>query len=173
MKTTTKLSALLLAVSLTAALQAHATQYTETLTGLDKEVAGTPYTGYFTESGLSGGFNNSDIISQAVVKLTMLNAEGNPIYLTIDAIQQWMWDNTTPQTLSYTLSSTQDAYITTSFAANGKFSYTVEADCELENAQLILTASTGQTQTVPDASSTLILLGGALSGLALLKRKLI
>lgn len=177
MKTTTKLSTLLLAVSLTAALQAYATpvtSFTETVNipgGVD--VYGKPYTGSFTESGLSAGWSDSDTISSAVVDVTMYDAAGNPVYLTIDAIKGTNNFTSNYQTLGYTLTSTQDSYITGKFDANGSFSFTVEADCYLESAELCLTTTTGQTQSVPDASSTMILLGGALSALALLKRKLV
>jgi hypothetical protein len=178
MKTTTNLSALLLAVSLTAALQAHATptSFSESSGTLNKEVAAPAYyTGTFTEAGLTpSGYNNSDTLSSVTVALDMYNAAGNPVYLTIDGITQKINDTVNPtQILTYTLTTAEDNYIQTEFAATGKFSYTVQADCELLSDVLTLNTSTGQTQTVPDASSTVILLGGALSGLALLKRKLI
>ena len=180
MKTTTKLSALLLAVSLTAALQAHATptptSFSESSGTLDKEVAAPAYyTGTFTEAGLTpSGYNNSDILSSVTVALDMYNAAGNPVYLTIDGITQKINDTVNPtQILTYTLTSAEESYIQTEFASTGKFSYTVQADCELLSDVLTVNIQSPQTQTVPDASSTLILLGGALSGVALLKRKLI
>ena len=63
MKTTSKISALLIAASLTAGLQAHASLiFTETLNGINAEVEGTPYTGTFTDANLLSGstvFNNN------------------------------------------------------------------------------------------------------------------
>jgi hypothetical protein len=176
MKTTTKISAFLLAGSLTAALQAHATPttFTETVNipgGV--EVFNNPYTGSFTEAGLSSGWSDSDTVSSAVVKVTMDDAQGFQVILTIDNIGQTVTYNSSPETNPYTLTSGQDSYITGVFDANGSFSFRVDADCYLESAQLILTTTTGSgNQSAPDASSTVILLGGALSALGLLKLKL-
>ena len=177
MKTTTKISALLLAGSLTAALQAHATPttFSETVTipgGV--EVFNNPYTGHFSEAGLSSGWSDSDTISSAVVKVTMDDAKGFQVILTIDNIGQTVTYDANPETNPYTLTSGQDSYITGVFDANGSFSFKVDADCYLESAQLILTTTTGSSgnQSAPDASSTVILLGGALSALGLLKLKL-
>jgi hypothetical protein len=176
MTTTSKISALLLAGSLAAAVQANATTiFTESINNINAEVEGSLYTGTFTDANLLSGstvFNSSlYTITSAVIDLTMLNAAGHATTLTVDAIAQNMTPSTSPQTLAYTLTSTQDAYIA---AMNGTFTYGVEADCELLSSELIVTTTAKSTNSVstPDAGSSMLLLVGGLSALGMLKRKL-
>lgn len=176
MKTTSKISALLLAGSLAAAMQANASLiFTETITGINAEVQGTPYTGHFTGSSLLSGstvFNSSlYTISSAVIDLTMLNAAGHQVTLTVNASTLNMTPTTSPQVLAYTLTSSMDSYIA---SMNGTFTYGVEADCELTAAELIVTGTSKSTNnvTTPDAGSSALLLLGGLSALGLMKRKL-
>jgi hypothetical protein len=175
MKTAAKISALVLVGSLAAAVQSQATvTFTETINNIDAEVEGTPYTGAFTDAKLLSGstvFNNTlYTITSVVVDLTMLNAAGHQTSLTIDGSTLNMTPTKSPQTLAYTLNSTQDSYIQ---SKDGTFNYTVLADCELENAALIVTTSVNPpTVNAPDATSTAFILGGAVSALGFLKRKL-
>jgi hypothetical protein len=179
LKTVSRIAALLLAGCLAAAVQAHATgttlTFTETINNIDAEVYGTPYNGTFTDANLKSGstvFNSSlYTITSATVDITMLYAAGHEVYLTIDGTTQNQEPHTSPQILAYTLTSTQDSYIQ---AEDGTFNFGVLADCELENAELIITATSKTTQIVPvpDAASAALLLGGSLSALGLLKRKL-
>ena len=190
MKTATKISALLLAASLTAALQARAipttTVYTESIININQDVdvdaGGKAYKGLFTEEGLiaNGGgpaFNVTDTISQEQVTVNMENAAGNDVTLTINSIGQ-SFKYTSSETHLYTLTSglnSEDSFISNAFSTvNGSFNFLVSADCELLSVQLTLDATTGSSgnQSAPDASSTVILLGGALSALGLLKLKL-
>jgi hypothetical protein len=176
MKTTSKISAILLAGSLAAGLSANASQiFTESINNINAEVENNPYTGTFTGANLLSGstiFNNTSYtISSAVVDLTMVNAAGHATTLTIDAFGLILTPTTSPQVLAYTLNSAQDAYIE---AMDGTFTFVVEADCKLTSAQLIVTANSNvpPPSPTPDAGSSAILLGGALTALGLLKRKL-
>jgi hypothetical protein len=157
-------------------LQSHATpitQFTETINTGNVDVYYDPYHGSFTESGLSAGWSDSDTISSASVVVDMKDAAGNSVFLTINGATL---SDLFTSTETYTYGeNAQDSYITGVFDKNGSFGFSVVADCYLESVELIVNIQTpqGGQKPVPDASSTVILLGGALSGLALLKRKLI
>jgi hypothetical protein len=172
MKTTSKITALLLVGTLAAALQANALTFTESLNNINAEVEGVTYTGTFSGANLLSGstvFNNTlYTISSATVDITMLNAAGHQTSLIIDAFTQNLTPSTSPQVLVYTLNSTQDSYIQTK---NGTFNFGVTADCELLAAELIVTTTASNVNHVPDAASTALLLGASMCLLALLKRK--
>ncbi len=174
MTTTSKITALLLAGSLAAAIQANANLiFTESLKNINAEVEGVTYTGTFTGANLLSGstvFNSSlYTITSAAIDLTMLNAAGHQTSLIVDAFTLNLTPSTSPQVLIYTLNAAQDSYI---MAKNGTFNFGVTADCELLDAELILTTSSNiPNNHVPDAASTALLLGGSLCALVLLKRK--
>jgi VPDSG-CTERM motif len=174
MKITTNISVLLLAVSLTAAFQAHATTITNTISinNINQEILNNPYNGTFTDAALKG---QNDTISDAIVYVTMQDAAGFPVILTIGGSKETNTFTLENQKLPYDLTSTQDTSIQNAFNTTGSISFELEADCFLKSVEFVFntTPGTGQTQSVPDASSTVILLGGALSALGLLKRKLV
>ena len=179
MKNNLKLLGGMAAAFLMAGLQAHATSltFTENIPNINYEVAGQTYTGQFTDANLKSGstvFNNSmETISSATIDLTMLYAAGNSIKLTVDGISQDLTFTGSPQTMAYTLSATQYNYIQ---AQDGTFNFAVTVDCELASAELIVNAGTGGAgggnSSAPDGASTVMLLGGALTTLGLIRRKL-
>ena len=173
MKTQIKVLALSFTVLLTAMLTAHAvpvTTFTENINNINYEVFGQTYNGTFTRANLLSGatvFDNSlYTITGGTVNLTMLNAAGHQISLTIDGITLDLTASTSPQLLSYTLTPTQYNYIQ---AQDGTFNFGVTVDCILQSAQLIVNTT---TNGVPDGGSTMILLGGALMAIGLLQRTL-
>jgi len=105
----------------------------------------------------------------------MQDAAGFPVILTIGGSKETNTFTLENQKLPYDLTSTQDTSIQNAFNTTGSISFELEADCFLKSVEFVFntTPGTGQTQSVPDASSTVILLGGALSALGLLKRKLV
>jgi hypothetical protein len=173
MKTTFKVAALLITALLTAGMQAHAIPsltFTETINNINYEVYGQTYQGTFTRANLLSGstvFDNSlYTITGATVNLTMKNATGYSISLTIDGITQDITASTSPQVLAYTLTPTQYNYIQ---AQNGTFNYGVTVDCILQSAQLIVATS---TRSIPDGGSTVMLFGAVMIALGLMKRNL-
>jgi hypothetical protein len=172
-KTYTILSGVVIAF-LTTGLQAYASSltFTETISGIDYEVEGQTYNGQFTDANLKDGslvFNNTqETITSATVDLTILNDTSLPISLTIDGVTQNLTPSASPQTLAYALTATEYNYIQ---SKDGTFGYAVVVDCELESAELIVNTTSSQA-AVPDGGSTLLLLGGVVSALGLVKRKI-
>jgi len=100
--------------------------------------------------------------------LTISDLRYDPVYLTIDNSQTTLYGNgsSDSQTVDFSLNSTQWGYIQ---SQNGQFSASVTLDCTLTSEQLDVYANTDHA---PDGGSTVMLLGGVLTALGLMKRKM-
>jgi hypothetical protein len=165
------------AAFLTAGLQAYAQDpaFTNANASINFTIANGPYDGSFSDSTFKSGsttFNNSlYTIASGTMNLTIDNMPANtPIELTIGSGtgSTTTVDGTGNETLAFALDSEQYNYIQTQ---DGTFNYIVTLDCELMSDQLIVNANTN-TSHVPDGGATVMLLGGVLTALGLMKRKI-
>jgi len=169
-----------LAAFLTAGVQAYANNdpaFTNSNPNIDASIASGPYDGSFSDSTFKSGsitFNNSQYtITGGTMSLTTEHVpNGDSVELTIGSgtgstsIQYG--NGSSPETFTFTLDTEQYDYIQ---SEDGSFSYTVTLDCTLDSDKLIVNTSQS-TGTVPDGGSTVMLLGGALATLGLMKRKI-
>jgi hypothetical protein len=175
MKKISTISSGVLVAFLMTGLQAYAVTFTETNLNINYEIENNPYPGTFTDANLKSGstvFNNTQYtITSATVDLTILNDTSLPVTLTIDGISASLTPSKSPQILSYILTPTEYDYIQTE---DGTFNYGVVVDCELQSDGLVVNANpvTPPPSTAPDGGSTVLLLGGVVSALGLIKRKL-
>jgi hypothetical protein len=178
-----------LAAVLATGLQANATvtsqTFTETVNTYNAEIGGigNTYWGSFAPSSLSPTFNwsqYSDITSISLdFQINNAPGPGTPAYLTLNQSSPTPWVSTTipnsGQTdfnIAYsTAAGSSWQYIVNSLEYNDPITYGIYADCHLANAELVITAQSGGS-TIPDGSSTMMLLGGVFTVAGLIKRKL-
>jgi hypothetical protein len=183
MKTTSILTSAVFAAVLTAGLQAYAvttiwydgsqsSMITGHSVGLPQEIAGSPYTGSITWSSLLTGPGGNPYNGQGLSGGTLAVDITGDLGVTIQA-----WIGTIPLVSvigdggwsDFSLTSAAETYIENS--PTHTISFTVEADCDLQGYYMSLT-STNSSSTVPDGGSTVALLGGVLTTLGLIKRKM-
>ncbi len=179
-----------LAALLTAGLQAYAGNDPTFTTGNitvgtgyhygGAELVPNGYTGSISDSILlneaapgnaynGGGY--TDVAYSGTLEVTIWNAAGCAITVKVGGDASLpttltpSTDNNTP--LTFNLTPAELAYIDN----HNPISFTVTGSCVLEDYDLTVNASQSSSR-VPDGGSTLILLGGVLTGLALIKRKM-
>jgi hypothetical protein len=181
MKKTSILTSVIFTAVLTAGLQAYAITQTSTTNYLGNPgppVEGSPYQGTISFSSLVGGGSsyNGQLLTGGTLWVEIANDPPHD-----HLVYAWVG----PYTLTYTAAGIAGQYTTTSSgdwlgfpldAAEESYiegqnsthpiDFQVEADCDLDAYYLTLTNS------VPDGGSTMVLLGGVLTALCMIKRKM-
>jgi hypothetical protein len=187
MKKTSILTSAVLTAVLTAGLQAYAATTWSDGSVLSPVVLGTPghgapdifgspYYGQISFSSLvtgGGSAYSGQALSGGTLAVEIQDGGSNPI-------EAWVSGLWAPLTVTgvatgtdgaawvdFSLTTSELSYIQT--APSGKIDFTAEADCYLDAYYLTVT---GTTSTVPDSGSTMMLLGGVLTTLGLIKRKM-
>lgn len=180
MKSTSTLVGTVLAALLSAGLQAYASTYTNTLSfsGNGVDIYGTPYELSFSPANLTDGslhYSDSYGAASAEVILSMYDAGGHAVTLDLDYSAPVLIGTETPgsspnpYTLTYGTGDFTASDLSYIDSAN-PITFTAEADCYLQSAELIVTTPVSNA-SAPDGGSTVILLGGILTVLGLARRK--